>query len=312
MRQDGITLKQLRALQAVAERGSLTAAGQALGLTTPAVHTQIKGLEAALETRMLQRAADGGGSDLTEAGQALVETARRVDEALAQGLANLGALARGKSGRVTLGVVSTAKYFAPRLVKTLALSHPGIEVALRVGNRAATIDGLARGAFDLAITGRPPRRPEVVAEPLGPHPHLLVAPPEHRLAGQIVPAQHLADQVFLTREPGSGTRILMERWLDRVLDGRAFGSLELDSNETIKQAAMAGLGIAFLSQHTVSDELASGRLVALRAPGLPIVRQWFMVRLAQAVPRPVAHQLWCAIADLDGRFLPGLSSPQRQ
>ncbi|PTV96940.1 molybdate transport repressor ModE-like protein [Rhodobacter aestuarii] len=304
IRLDSITLKQLRALQAVEKGGSLTAAGHALGLTTPAIHTQIKGLEDAVQVKILQRAADGGGSELTEAGLTLLETARRIEDALSQGGANLAALSRGKAGRVTLGVVSTAKYFAPRLVKALSLSNPDIEVALRVGNRATTIEGLERGAFDIAIMGRPPRRPPVTAEPLGVHPHGLVAPPDHPLAGQGLWLDALFEEVFLAREKGSGTRILMNRWLDRVGEGRAYETLEMDSNETIKQAVMAGLGIAFLSLHTVTEELASGRLVELPAPALPIVRHWFMVRREDEVPRPVAVQLWNAIGALKGNYLP--------
>ncbi|ETD85983.1 LysR family regulator CbbR [Rhodobacter capsulatus] len=304
VRLDGITMKQLRALRAVAKWGSLTAAGQALGLTTPAIHTQIKGLEDAVQVRLLQRAADGAGSDLTDAGHAMLAAAKRIEDALSQAGADLAALSRGKTGRVTLGVVSTAKYFAPRLVKALSLSHPDIEVALRVGNRETTIEGLERGAFEIAIMGRPPRRPPVLAEPLGPHPHTLLVPPGHRLLGQGVSADALLDEVFLTREPGSGTRILMERWLDRVADGRAFETMEMESNETIKQAVMAGLGIAFLSLHTVTEELGSGRLVELSAPGLPIVRNWFMVRREDEVPRPVAERLWEAILELRGSYFP--------
>jgi len=304
IRLDGITLKQLRALKAVAKWGSLTAAGQALGLTTPAIHTQIKGLEESVEARLLQRAADGAGSDLTDAGYALLAAAGRIEDALSQAGADLAALSRGKSGRVTLGVVSTAKYFAPRLVKALSLSHPDVEVALRVGNRETTIEGLERGAFEIAIMGRPPRRPPVLAETLGPHPHTVVVPPGHRLLGQGVSSDVLLEEVFLTREAGSGTRILMERWLDRVADGRAFETLEMESNETIKQAVMAGLGIAFLSLHTVTDELATGRLVELPAPGLPIVRNWFMVRREDEVPRPVAQRIWDAIAALKGSYFP--------
>ncbi len=304
IRLDAITLKQLRALEAVSRGGSLTAAGLALGLTTPAIHTQIKSLEEAVETRLLRRATDGAGSDLTEAGHALLEAARRIEDALSQAGANLAALARGQAGRVTLGVVSTAKYFAPRLVKALSDAHPDIEVTLRVGNRDATIKGLERGAFDMAIMGRPPRRPAVVAEPLGAHPHGLVAAPEHPLAGQGVMLDALFDEVFLAREEGSGTRILMARWLDRVGDGRPYETLEMDSNETIKQAVMAGLGIAFLSLHTVTEELATGRLVELQAPGLPIMRHWFMVRPEGHPPRPVALRLWEAILHLQGAYLP--------
>ncbi len=305
MRLDAITLKQLRALDAVARGGSLTAAGAALGLTTPAIHSQIKGLEDIVQVPLITRMADGTGSELTEAGRALREAALRIEDTLSQAGASLAALARGQAGRVTLGVVSTAKYFAPRLVKLLQDAHPEIEIALRVGNRETVIEGLERGAYDLAIMGRPPRRPAVVAEPLGAHPHGLLAAPDHPLAGRTPDVEALFDQVFLAREEGSGTRILMSRWLDRIGEGRLYETLEMESNETIKQAVMAGLGIAFLSLHTVTEELAQGRLVEVPAPGLPIQRHWFLVRPERGgAVRPVAATIWQAVLGFEGRFLP--------
>ncbi|KEO51795.1 LysR family regulator CbbR [Thioclava pacifica] len=307
MRMNALTLKQLRALDAVARGGSLTAAGEALGLTTPAIHTQIKGLEEALGMKLIQRAADGSGSELTEAGMALRETARRIEDNLSQAAANLLAIQRGQSGRVTLGVVSTGKYFAPRLVKMLQDAHPEIEVALRVGNRSSIIEGVERGTFDLAIMGRPPRHPPVIAEPIGEHPHGLIVPPGHPLIGQGMQLDLLFDQTFLAREQGSGTRIVMSRWLDRIGDGRIYDTLEMDSNETIKQAVMAGLGIAFLSLHTVMDELATGRLVQIEAPGLPLMRHWFLVRREEERTRELALRVWEEIVEMNGSFLPRMT-----
>ncbi|MBD3787581.1 MAG: LysR family transcriptional regulator [Sphingomonadales bacterium] len=312
MRMDAVTLKQLRALDAVARGGSLTAAGQALGLTTPAIHSQIKALEDALQVTLIARLGDGTGSVLTEAGQALRAAALRIEDVLARTSADLAALARGQAGRVVLGVVSTAKYFAPRLVKMLQQSHPEIEITLRVGNRESVIEGLERGAFDLAIMGRPPRRPAVLAEPLGGHPHGLLAAPDHPLAGRGPDIEALFDQVFLAREAGSGTRILMSRWLDRIGEGRLYETLEMESNETIKQAVMAGLGVAFLSLHTVTEELAQGRLVQIAAPGLPIERHWFLVRPEAGVPRPVALTIWGAVLGFGGSFLPHLPGAASQ
>lgn len=304
MRMNALTLKQLRALDAVARGGSLTAAGEILSLTTPAIHTQIKGLEEAIGMKLIQRASDGAGSELTEAGKALRETARRIEDNLSQAEANLTAISRGQVGRITLGVVSTGKYFAPRLVKMLQDAHPEIEVALRVGNRSTILEGMERGSFDIAIMGRPPRHPPVVAEPIGAHPHALVAPPDHPLIGQGVSIDRLFNETFVSREPGSGTRILMSRWLDRVGDGRLYDTLEMDSNETIKQAVMAGLGIAFLSLHTVTDELLTGRLVQIDAPGLPLMRHWFLVRPESDRPRELTLRIWEEIVGLNGTFLP--------
>lgn len=304
MRMNALTLKQLRALDAVARGGSLTAAGEILSLTTPAIHTQIKGLEEAVGMKLIQRASDGAGSELTEAGKALRETARRIEDNLSQAEANLTAISRGQVGRITLGVVSTGKYFAPRLVKMLQDAHPEIELALRVGNRSTILEGMERGSFDIAIMGRPPRHPTVVAEPIGAHPHGLVAPPDHPLVGQGSSIDMLFEETFIAREPGSGTRILMSRWLDRIGDGRIYDTLEMDSNETIKQAVMAGLGIAFLSLHTVTDELQTGRLVQIDAPGLPLMRHWFLVRPENDRPRELTLRIWEEIVGLNGAFLP--------
>ncbi|SIS73494.1 LysR family regulator CbbR [Phaeovulum vinaykumarii] len=310
MRTDALTLKQIRALTAVAREGSLSAAGAALGLTTPAIHAQIKGLEAACGTRVLRRSAANGRSELTEAGMVVRAAAVKIDDALSQIASDLGALEKGRAGRVLLGVVSTAQYYAPRLMKQLQDSCPGIDVVLRIGNREAIIAGLERGAFDLAIMGRPPRRPAVVADLLGPHPHGIIAAPDHPLAGEsYIGRDALLAQTFLAREDGSGTRILMGRWLDRVAPGRAVETIVMDGNEPIKQAVMAGLGVAFVSLHTVVEELGAGRLIQFSAPGLPVVRHWFLVRPDVEAPRPVALRLAEAIRALNGSFLPRIAAP---
>jgi len=304
-RLDAVTLKQLRALSAVDRHGSITAAADSLGLTPPAVHSQIKGLEAAFGVAMLQRASDAAGSRLTSEGQAVLEAAVRVEVALSQAVHQVDAVVRGQMGRVTLGVVSTGKYLAPRLVKTLKTLCPDIEVVLHVGNRDAILRDLERLAVDLAITGRPPRFPPVEAVPLGPHPHGIVAAPDHPLAGMLaLSAADFLNETFISREEGSGTRILMTRYLDRLGDGEVFSLVEMGTNETIKQAVMAGLGIAFLSLHTVIDELRHGLLTTLNAPQLPIERHWFLVHPTQTSLRPAAAQIRSAITGLKGSFLP--------
>ena len=216
-RSDAITLRQLRALVAVGRLGSMTAAGKHLGLTAPAIHSQIKGLEDAVGMPLLQRHADAAGSGVTQAGRVLLEGIERIEVALSQSLGRIAALQAGKEGRVVLGVVSTAKYFAPRLVQTLRQLHPEIEIALQVGNREEILRDLALMRFDLTIMGRPPRHPPVDAQPIGPHPHGLIASPQHHLAGMsALSAADMADDTFLSREEGSGTRVLMTRYLDRL------------------------------------------------------------------------------------------------
>ena len=302
---DALTLKHLRALVAIARTGSITAAAESLRLTPPAVHIQIKGLESILQAKLLQRSSDTAGSQLTAEGRAVLEAAERIEVALTHCADQVAALGRGLTGRVTLGVVSTGKYFAPRLVKILNGLLPDIEIVLRVGNRTQVIADLERHAVDLAVMGRPPRVPRVLAEYLGPHPHGLIAAPEHRLAGRKgLQAADLHSETFLAREDGSGTRILMTRYLDQMSDGYPFTMVEIGSNETIKQAVIAGLGIAFLSLHTVMDELTHGRLVLLDATGLPIERSWFLVWPSDTELRAASENVRQAVVRLKGGYLP--------
>lgn len=306
-----ITLRQLRAVAAIARQGSLTSAADDLGLTPPAVHTQIKGLEAALGAELVRRSDDRSGSDLTAEGRAVLDAINRIEAILSQCATEVSAISRGFSGRVILGTVSTGKYFAPTLVRHLRSLCPEIEIVLKVGNRENIIADLEQGRLDLAIMGRPPRHPPVSAEPLGNHPHGLVAAPDHPLTLQrLVRADDLLDETILSREEGSGTRILMARYLDQIADGRSFDFMVMDSNETIKQAAIAGLGIAFLSLHTVTEELRSHRLALIAAPGLPIERHWFLVRPTDQTERPAAERVHRAILELQGKFLPEVAHRQ--
>lgn len=291
MRPDAITLKQLRGFAAIVRTGGITAAAGALNLTAPAVSTQLRQLETSLGARLVDRGPDGM-SRLTPQGEEALSAAVRVESALAGLARRIAAINAGRTGHVALGVVSTGKYFAPALVARARRDMAEVEIGLHVGNRGEIIAALAEGRIDLAIMGRPPREPAVDARVLGPHPHVIIAPPGHPLAGgQAVTPEALLAETFLAREPGSGTRILMERYLDQTGEGRPVSTFELGSNETIKQAVIAGLGIALISAHTVIAELEAGRLALVRAPGLPIVRQWFLIRPAGAAPSPAALRL---------------------
>ncbi|QDL92787.1 LysR family transcriptional regulator [Paroceanicella profunda] len=302
--ENAITLKQLRALAAIVEAGTLTAAAQTLSVTAPAVSTQLRTLEAHLDVRLLHRN-EGGPALPTPEGREILLAVSEVESVLERCFARIAAIRAGKAGRVALGVVSTGKYFAPGIVAAARRALPDIEVGLIVGNRGEVIEALRRRAIDLAIMGRPPREPAVEAAVLGPHPHVLIAPPEHPLAGRcdITPEALLAE-TFLVREPGSGTRILAERILDRIGDGQPYDTVEMNSNETIKQAVIAGLGVAIISRHTVLHELDAGRLVTLAFAGLPIERQWFLIHRAGVALSHTAAALHRFILDQKGH-IPG-------
>ncbi|KCV83858.1 LysR family transcriptional regulator [Actibacterium atlanticum] len=305
---EAITFKQLRALSAVAACGSITQAAAQIGLTPPAVHTQLRLLEENFDCKLLNRGPGGAskaGATLTLQGDSVLAAAQVIEAALESCAQKVRAFNEGMEGAVVLGVVSTGKYFAPHLVALLKEAFPQVEVVLKIGNRDVIIAALQDGALDLAIMGRPPRRPEVVAVPLGPHPHVLIAPPEHPLAQQdMVLPDALFKEVFLAREEGSGTRILMTRYLDALGYGAPYKMIEMGTNETIKQSVIAGLGIAIISRHTVTEELRSGRLVELKADRLPLLRQWFLIRRADHAPNPATARVEAFIEAQNGAFLP--------
>ena len=309
MRPRAITLKQLRALSAIVESGSITAAAQALHVTPPAVSTQLKSLEDCVGARTMNRGPDGKVT-LTPIGRELLGTVAKIETALDQCVERVTALKGGMAGHVAIGVVSTGKYFAPGLVARLKQRLPDIEIGLRVGNRGVIVEALSRGEIELAIMGRPPQDPPVESEVLGNHPYIVIVPPTHPLAHALEarPEQLLAE-TWLAREEGSGTRILMRRFLDRIGEGLPYRMIEMGTNETIKQAVMAGLGIALISAHTVQPELAAGRLVMVRMEGLPIIRHWYLVRAADTTLSPTAQSFRDFLMSLDGDYLPDLPRP---
>jgi LysR family transcriptional regulator for metE and metH len=301
-----VTLRQLRALAAVARTGSVTGAAGELLVTPPAVSMQIKQLEASAGLPLVERTASG--FHLTEAGREVVETARRMEVVLRDCEDALTLLKGDSGGRVSIGVVSTAKYFAPQALAAFSRAHPRIDIQLSVGNRSETIDALRNYDVDLAIMGRPPGGFEIDQAIIGDHPHIIIAPPDHRLAGrQDIPLEELADEAFLIREEGSGTRALTLRLFANAGFAPRFG-MEMGSNETIKQAVIAGLGIAVISAHTVAAELEHGRLVALDVEGLPIMRQWFTVKRQDKRMLPAAEALWKFLSLEGADYLPQVAA----
>lgn len=266
------TLRQLQVFAAVARNLSYTRAAEELHLTQPAVFAQVKQLEEVLGLPLLDRI--GKRLHLTEAGRAVVETALETlngIERLEMQLADLQGLRRG---RLKIAIVSTVQYFLPRRLGEFCTLNPGIEVALTVTNRQTVIARLAANEDDLCILGQPPEGLDVVATPVARNPILLLAPADHPLAGASdLPFAQLAEEPFILREPGSGTRAAAERFFaDCGLRPRV--RMELGSNEAIKEAVAAGLGLAILSQDTMAVEAATRRLVALDVQGFPLMRVW--------------------------------------
>ncbi len=300
------TLKQLRLLTAAARGGSFAAAAEACHVTPPAVTMQLHQLETQAGLPLFQR--DGRHFALTAAGRELLACAEKIEAVLADCAAGLAALKSLASGRVAVGVVSTAKYFAPQMLAAFARAHPGIDIELIIGNREDTIAAFKNGRLDVAVMGRPPDGVEVESALIGEHPQVLIAPPDHPLAKRRnIPPHEIAGETILMREVGSGTRGIAERFLEKHGIKPRIG-MEIGSNETIKQAVIAGLGIAFISAHTIASEIEDGRLVVLDVVGLPEIRQWFVVRPAAKRLMPAAGALRDFLVAEGRKFLPSVES----
>lgn len=190
---------------------------------------------------------------------------------------DLAALQGVERGSVKLAILTTVKYTVPKLLGGFCAAHPGIDVAMVLGNREKLLQRLANNEDDLYIMGQPPEQMDVLSEVFADNPLVLVAPPDHPLVGKrrIAP-ERLKNEPFILREPGSGTRLTAEKFFANhgiTLKNR----LEVGSNEAIKQTVAGGLGLAVLSAHTVTAELALGELVQLDVKGFPLIRQWHVV-----------------------------------
>jgi DNA-binding transcriptional LysR family regulator len=283
-----LTFRQLRVFLEVARQGSVTRAAEALHLTPPAVSMQIKEIESQVGLQLFDRS--GRSLSLSTAGEYFAVHAKRMVGALRDAENAMARFKRLEHGLLTVGMVSTAKYFVPRLLALFRADHPGIDVRLVVtANREALLALLEAGECDLAVMGRPPRELAARSEAFAAHPLIFVCPPGHELLtlGH-APVAALAPYPFIVREQGSGTRQAMEKFFaDHRFEPRI--TMEMGSNETIKQAVMAGMGVSFLSLHTIGLELRNGLLSLLDVAGTPLIRSWNLVHLQSKVLSPAAE-----------------------
>ncbi len=297
-----LTLRQLRALAAAAKHGSVTAAAKQLHLTQPAVTLQIQNLQTLAGIPLIQRTSDG--MLLTDAGRNVLALSERIEAAIRDCETSIEMMTGKTAGRISIGAVSTAKYFVPFMISGFSKLHPHVDVTLSIGNRQEIGMALRGYDLDIAIMGRPPADIDMDLRLIGDHPHVIIAPTGHRLARKAgIALADLAKETFLTREPGSGTRGLMEQLFEAARVSPTIG-MAMSSNETIKQAVIAGLGIAFISAHTVATELDERRLVALDVDGLPVVRQWFVLARKDKVLLPPARAMLEFLGVRGAQFLP--------
>jgi LysR family transcriptional regulator, low CO2-responsive transcriptional regulator len=281
-----VSLRQLKVFEAAATNRSFSKAAQLLHLTQPGVSMHIKELEINAGLPLFERV--GRRLFVTEAGQELLTRSREILRALKDAEDALDGLKGLRRGRINIAVVSTAKYFVPQLLAIFGKDFPELEVRLAVNNRNSVIELLVANEVDLAIMGRSPQALDTVAESFAQNPHVIIAAPDHPLTKQRrIPIDKVARETFIVREPGSGTRLAMQQFFEeRQLTCRV--AMEMASNETIKQAVMAGMGVSFISRHTIDLEIQTRRLVVLDVIGTPVIRQWHVAHLAKKRLSPTA------------------------
>jgi LysR family transcriptional regulator, low CO2-responsive transcriptional regulator len=272
-----VSLRQLQIFEAAARSLSFSRAAQELHVTQPGISMQIKELEASAGLPLFERI--GKKLYVTEAGRELLRHVHDIQRSLKDVDETFDSLKGLRGGRISVAVVSTARYFAPQMLARFRKLHPAVQIELHVNNREVVVEQLIGNAVDLSIMGSPPQSVETVANPFARHPLVIIAATDHPLARRRrIPLASLVGETFIVRESGSGTRSAMEHFFaEQNVDVRV--DMEMASNETIKQAVMAGMGLSFISRHTVGLELESKRLVVLDVKGLPVMRQWNVVHL---------------------------------
>jgi len=281
------TFRQLRFFNAVARHLSFAKAAVAMHVSAPAVTMQIKDLEAEIGMPLFER--QGRKVSLTTTGEYMLVYSRKMLALLKDAEDAAARLHRIETGTLTIGLVGTTTYFIPALLNQFLKEHEGIELKLMVGNRSELVQWLQNSEVDIAIMGKAPDELPTRAEPFAANPLVFVASPEHPLAGEMgLRAEDLRQQAFIVREPGSGTRSAMESFFTQARLQPRY-SMELQSNDAIKQAVMANLGLGFLSLHTIALELQTKKLCVLPVTGAPLVRAWNVVHPLSKLLSPAAE-----------------------
>lgn len=281
------TFRQLRVFNEVARHLSFARAAENLHLTPPAVTMQVKELEGHVGMPLFERR--GKQVSLTTTGEYMLVYARKILATVKDAEDAAARLQRAETGVLTIGFVSTAKYFLMRMLADFRSRHPGVDIRIAIGNRDQLVAMLQNSEVDIAVMGRPPKELQTRAEPFAAHPHVFVAATDHPLAQRDhLTAEDLRPYDFIVREQGAGTRAAMEKFFeDTYVTPRL--KIQLQSNETIKQAVMAGLGLGFLSMHTIGLELEHKLIRMLDVQGAPVVRAWNVVHMQSKMLSPAAE-----------------------
>lgn len=280
------TLRQLKIFGTVARHLSFSRAAEELHLTQPAISTQVKTLEGHVGLPLFEKL--GKKVYLTPAGTELLHYCRTIIQQFQDAEAAMSQFKGVSGGKLNVAVISAGDYFFPRLLVQFARSNPGIKLNFTVHNREELLRVLADNLTDMAVMVRPPLDMDTIDEAFAPHPYVIVAAPDHPLASQKkIPVTLLAQEPFVVREKGSDTWNSMEEAFAGRLPELNI-ALEIKSTETIKQAVIAGMGISFLSAHTIGLELQTGSLKILDVEGFPVMLNWYVVHRKDKRLPPVA------------------------
>lgn len=287
-----VTFRQLQVFETVAKHLSYTQAARGLHLSQPAVSMQIKQLEENVGLPLFEQL--GKKIYLTEAGQEMLQYSRSISQQLDDADEMMQQLKGVQRGRLDISVASTANHFATRLLAAFAKQYQGTSFSLDVTNRASLLEQLEQNERDLVIMGQPPDNLDLVTEPFMNNSLVIVCSPEHPLAVETstskmpIPIERLQNETFVVREQGSGTRIAMQRFFtERGIELKT--GMEMTSNEAIKHAVEAGLGLGIVSIHTLELEMQTKRLVILNVETFPILRHWYLVHRQGKRLSPVAQ-----------------------
>jgi DNA-binding transcriptional LysR family regulator len=268
------TLHQLKVFEVVARHGSFTRAAEELFLTQPTVSMQVKQLTKTVGLPLFEQV--GKRLYLTDAGRELLVTCREVFDRLAQFEMIIAQMKGLKQGRLRLAVITTTKYFVPRLLGPFCQMYPGIDIALQVTNHERILSRMSENLDDLYVLSQIPEHLDISYHQFLANPLVVLAPVDHPLAKEKnIPISRLSGEPFIMREPGSGTRSSVQTLFDE--HGVSVKvRLELGSNEAIKQAIAGGLGISVLSRHTLGLDGATNQITILDVQGFPISRHWYV------------------------------------
>lgn len=305
-----VTLRQLQVFEAVARYNSYTRAADYLHLSQPGVSMQIKQLEESIGLPLFEHV--GKKIHLTAAGREMYGYSQRIGQLLNEADSVIEEMKGVHSGRLAISVATTASHFATRLLAAFSKEYEGVTISLDITNRESLRRQLEFNEPDLVIMGQPPEGVDTESEIFMENPLVIIAPPDHSLVGeQNIPLSRFSNEQFVVRESGSGTRSAIERFFNE--HGVSFHTgIEMSSNEAIKQAVEAGLGLGIVSIHTLELELATRTLVMLDVEDFPIIRHWHLVHRTGKRLSPPAEAFRLFVHAHADSFLPGLPRKFRE